>query len=504
MSAPQGDNPGAFLTNANPPASHSFYPPQPMQYTGPYQWPNSMPMLDDFSNMFPGNGSGHHASGPPYLPALQQFAPMVPHHDSQIPLVPTGPQQSPNIVLTPSSVGNAPAQALTRPSASPDNQAATPLDAQAFMDAFGIKSHSDLHRITTVWQRVEQDQNERPSKPNGPRAQNRKLIELVHYYCLLLLGVPNGERNFVLPDPLPLGSPPRLDTGGARLYNPIWEMSPKSGRNYEYIKEVSRIEDHEKDTPSFPPNTTKKDITRHVCNYFNSLRKVYTAQENEEARARRNMRNNNMRLRSRRHSRMTIYRGLIPQFKEKHGDAASEGVELVLLSDCASDECSDQGEFLSPEEAKQYRLQKGGGANAWEIRRREWRSDQYNRIVGSFRQLAVVQEQHLIAKQATSGKKYNRNGRTRVPRVLGADINAYRGPPPSGARAPFEWCISTEWAEKWNEATGERYTGARENVELPISSLVISDTEIDPEYLAWIKKELGPLPVPTEREEQNK
>ncbi|EPQ59020.1 hypothetical protein GLOTRDRAFT_103110 [Gloeophyllum trabeum ATCC 11539] len=417
------------------------------------------------------------------------------------PWVPTTANLVPPNVLMPSLARNAPAPPLHSPTpvagAHLSDSKAT---EQAILGLFGFGSIEECREFMEANKASKGGRR----RKGAPYEQDRKLIASVHYHALLLLGCDPNDKSYTVPEPLPLCAPVRTDAGGVRLYNPVWAMGPTSPRNREYIDAVvSSIEESEKARPTLGQDISKAAIRDQVRTFFAQLRRRYQSQVDPAAKKKQEAKNDDTRSRQRRKHNADAHRDLFDEFKEKYKEQA-EGIEKLIMTDWGSSECSDEGNWPTKAEAVAYRRLKGGGDNAWEVRRKEWRSEKYNRIIGAFRKLRRQKDEKDQEAARTSGKKKDRLGRAKIPRVLGADINANHGPPRTGPRmpVPYEWSVSREWAKSWAVRTGNAELSVRTGEHLPVFDLDIPDEDIDPEYLDWITKDLGNVPVDSESNER--
>ncbi|KAL1937000.1 hypothetical protein VTO73DRAFT_2040 [Trametes versicolor] len=207
----------------------------------------------------------------------------------------------------------------------------------------------------------------------------------VHETMLTLMGVqerepgPTGRKTgWLLPDPLEPSAAPREapDEARTRLWNPEWRREGNApGVNREFLKAVVKLVQQNAAMYGLTPAMAQRIglIQRASLVYFNTLKRKYTADHEEEAGRKRQKKILDDKQHSRRHRSADNLRLGFDALRKLFGKSRTVGLEQVVCTPCQSDEASSDGE-VTHEVREEHRVKARVGQRALEVRTPGWRS----------------------------------------------------------------------------------------------------------------------------------
>ncbi|KAF8056522.1 hypothetical protein FPV67DRAFT_1677910 [Lyophyllum atratum] len=319
----------------------------------------------------------------------------------------------------------------------------------------------------------------------NPQEKNDKLKCVVRAVMKDLLGM---DGKMMLPAPLKSGEALRTAPDGTRMWNPDWSEGPTVGSvNPDYIKTVVRIaKQREVATPTagIPGGEISESVLRKMAHaYFGTLRNNYRTATTEAGAKRRAKKNIGSKIRNRKHMKSNKMREQIEVFQATYGEAETEGLENIILTDWMSSEHSNDESDETTNEFKAHKKKHVGSNPGLEVRELKWRSLALKKIY------ARLKKFHRDAARPEPGQPRNARGRRGVgrrARYPGFSGHANHDPPILATRfklKPFAFCVSRRWAR---ETDNESMALDPDLENFTISTLTIPTSDLDAEDLEYL------------------
>ncbi|KAJ6501496.1 hypothetical protein C8R47DRAFT_1067832 [Mycena vitilis] len=346
-----------------------------------------------------------------------------------------------------------------------------------------IRSETDITRreqIATAAEAARARAEADAAEAKPPRL-DRQIVKSVHEMMLQMLGMVADPT--VVPGPYRPGDEVRYEDAAKTvpLFLFEWDEPANSVHNADGIQQlVNAVTANQIAAPTWEnlgsPVALRAAITRSAVYYFGTKAKCFKAQGSAELARKAEERAHATMIRNRKRRKACGRRKFVPAFKLRYTEAATVGVEALLVTDAMSEDHSDYGE-ISEERwiGRALAFTRDEGALETEIIRA--RSKPLHKILirlDKFERDANPPDNVSTGRVGQRKKKKKKIGNEKTKRFPGFAENANEGlPKQTGRGLPYEFSVDKEWRKN-------NRTHVRQNpVEFTIFDLVIPDTDFD-------------------------
>ncbi|KAJ6517960.1 hypothetical protein C8R47DRAFT_1458 [Mycena vitilis] len=325
-----------------------------------------------------------------------------------------------------------------------------------------------------------------------PPPLDRQIIKSVHETMLQMLGMVADPK--VVPAPYGPGDEMRYEDAAKTipLFIFQWNEPVNSVHNTEGIQRlVDTVTANQTAVPTWEklesPVALRAAITRSAVYYFGTKAKCFKAQGSTELARKAKDRAHATMVRNRMRRKAAGRRKFVSAFRLEYTEAATVGVEALLMTDAMSEDHSDYGE-VSEERWNRRALAYTKDELSLETEIVRARSKPLHRVLirlDKFERDANPPDK-LSTGRVGQKKKKKKIGNEKTKRFPGFAENANEGlPKQKGRGLPYEFSVDKEWRKK-------NRTHVRQNpADFTIFNLAIPDTDFDKLDLAFLADDEG-------------